>query len=257
MAMTLENCKVALDQNVRACNQILHGEVPEGKDALTAYAEAMTALRKNVADYNTLAEAAVYEECEAAEKPFVKFTEIFFFTGKKVTITYKKDENGKKTDQVQSVAADDMTKRLSLSKFIKNYGVDKSIGSDLKKLAALIELRKMDILAMTPVEFREEYKKGSDFMKETMTALRKGGTPTSNTQIAKKLQEILVKCGATTRVVSIDIEWLDTCEFVHNAKEIANMKSGADTKFMQIFMDTLAHHMRGVPYTLTARKRKA
>lgn len=246
---TLAKAEEAIQKALTACNSAI------SESNLDAYGESRTELEKCIAQFNGLAEKNAYKICSAADQPIVQLVKMFFFNGLKVSEDKAVDEDGKKTDKLLSVSTESVKKRLNLSKFVKNYGQNKSILASINELYDLMLVKEKMLLAMTPVEFAAEYKKGSDYTKSVYDALKKGNTPTSNTQICKKLQEIVNACGVESRIVNLDIHFLERASFNADAKEIAQLKPVTGPKFASFIMDVLAYHVTGKQYQLTEKKK--
>ena len=223
---------------------------------LNAYGETRGELDKSVSEYNTLAERAAYMICMAAEKPIVQLATMFFFNGVKVSEEKETDADGKKTGKLLSVDVEPVQKRLNLAKFIKDNKLDKNILNSIQKLYELLLAREKSVLSMTPVEYRDEYKKGSDFTKSVYDAMKKGETPTSNTQIIKRLQEIVNACGVDKRVVSTDLHYLQQSTFNHDSRNIASLKPVTAAKFVSFIPDVLAYHVTGKQYSMPEKTKK-
>lgn len=247
---TLVQAEEAYTRASVVCNDAI------AKGDLNAYGDARNELDKCVSQYNTLAERAAYGICLAAEKPFVQLATMFFFNGVKVTEEKEKDADGKSTGKLLSVSVDSVQKRMNIAKFIKDNNLNKGILNNIQKLYDLLMIREKNVLAMTPVEFKAEYSKGSDFTKSVYDALKKGGTPTSNTQIAQKLQEIINDCGIEKRVVGHDMHFLQQSTFNHDQKNKSALKAVTASKFSSFILDILAFHVTGKQYSLTEKDAK-
>lgn len=238
----------AIEEARIKCNEALRS------NNLEVYNETYTQLQKEVKNFNTLSEKAAYESFAGEEKPIVALVNMFFFDCKK-----ESEERAKETNKLLGVKVDPTKKRLSIGKFVKNYGFDSSVMANIAELFELFKVREKDILGMTPVEFQEEYKKGSSFYRETVDAIKKGETPTSNTKIAAKLQEIINKCGASEawkyqRVTNIDIRQLTKWMFNHDGKNKCSDKVCTAGKFETYILDVLEHHINGTPYAVIEKR---
>lgn len=240
----LQKSEATIDELVLKANEALKA------DSIKVFDDAMESLDKEIANYNAMAEKAAYDACLAAEKPIVELATVFFFTGRRSV-----EERSKDTKKLMAIKVEPTSRRLSLSKFIKNYGLDRGVLTDINHLYERFVIREKKVLTLSAIELRDEYKKGSSFFKECVDSLKSGGTPDSNTQIAKSLQNIINSCGVEKRVTNHDIHMLQQWLFNHDAKNKGTSKVVTSGKFESYIVDVLNHHITGAAYTVLEKQR--
>lgn len=241
MATKKTNKKDAMATKLSAAeNALLTGKAKE-------YSLAKAALDKEVEEFNTNARHAKYAEFAKTDSPFIAFANAVKYDGKRVKETRNKD-----TKVVESISVIDTDRRLNLKEFVEYCKIDTTMLKEIAELLTVLTVREQNICKLK----HEDYDKQSPFFCRVVKAKEAGETPDSNTQICKRIQNIMDGAGIDCRVINPDMHFIQQCSFVHDSKGIARVKPVPAGKFMTIIVDMMAHFVQGIPYSVFIKEQK-
>ena len=244
----VETDGVAETEEMRDVLEIAYDHVDEAQvecvaalkaEKLTDYEAAYTKLEKAVKEYNIIAEHRVFDECVSAKNPIEALASRFWYTGLKIVVEH--DEETKKTNWVST---DDVNRRLSLQGFVKYCNLPREILKKSLEFKEIAYLHAVGFFAEKPQKISDL----SDYCKTLILQKKAGETPDSNTQMVKRLQNIIDAAGIEYRVTNKVLFYVDKCLFVHDAKNKCSLKMIPDSKMYTVVMDVLNHIVEKTPF---------
>lgn len=181
------------------------------KNDLIKYNEAKSKLDGSVKEYNGLLAYEVYDELLKTDSPVVEAVKRYEYEGLRV-----KEIRETETHIVTGVEIETKTHQINLLDFFKYSKIDNTFETDCQGFNQLLTLRCAKILGLSDTELKNISK--TYYMSKIVTSIELGKTPTSNTQVCKKLQEV-IDCVLPTdkdgksiyKCNSHDVAYLDAC----------------------------------------------
>jgi hypothetical protein len=211
------------------------------------YSTAKADLDKAVDEYNTLVRKTVYDKFLKSDKPFVEFAGTVYYDGKRAKETRNND-----TKVVEGVTVEGAKYRLKLKEFVEYGKIETKMLREISDLFTVLTIREQGIMTLK----HEDFVKQSQFFCRVVADKESGKTPDSNTAICRRIQGIMDMAGIDCRVMNLDMHFIQQCSFVHNGKNIAQIKPVTAGKFVSVVVDMMAHFVQGIPYSILVKEQK-
>ena len=221
---------------------------------LDAYDKGMVKLEKDVQAYNQSLCNVDFDKFMQSDTPIIEAVKQFYVDGVKI-----KEEKDKESGAIVGINIEPKKSRINLEALCKFGDLGMEWAIDSSKLLALLTLRETDVFAIKASDLAKK----SRYFINAATAKAEGGTPDSNTQIVRLLQQIIDeaifvddgKGNNKYKCNNHDIAFIQDAGTKMDTKEKCTIAMLNERQFKTVMMSVFAHCL-GEDYKVKAAKIK-